>query len=161
MHCLCCEQNPQEGVNIGSMPWQEMTMMWNRYWTNKRREAPTWVEPLPPTLSPNSSAEVSVIECRPLCGCKCICPHRPGKGGRRPCPGCNRLIGPGCCWDHIRKCYHKCADIEPEPDPEPLILGREYYEFRRRLWMHLLSVCLVGVFRRCCAILKAKSCFVS
>ena len=34
---------------------------------------------------------------RSLCTCTCGCRRRPGR--RISCPGCETLVGPGCCWD--------------------------------------------------------------
>ena len=70
----------------------------------------------PEVLSP-------IIEARPLCGCSCRCPHRPGR--RIICPGCNHQVCPKYCWVDGPLC-HLCLrrppppePPAPEPDPEP------------------------------------------
>ena len=59
---------------------------------------------------------------RPTCNCICDCTRRPGR--RIFCHGgCNRLVGPGCCYlglsaDGTPRC-HMCGYGNEEPDPEP------------------------------------------
>ena len=68
-----------------------------------------------------SSPSSEIIECRPQCACTCGCRRRPGKGCRRLCPGCDCLVGPGCCWVSEENLCHVCHEQpDPEPSPEPL-----------------------------------------
>ena len=61
----------------------------------------------------------SINEARPLCGCMCRCPHRPGR--RITCPGCGHHVCPMNCWRDGPLC-HQCMSrppTPPQPEPEP------------------------------------------
>ena len=96
---------------------------------------------------------------RPRCLCRCDCNHRPGKGGRRLCKNCGRLVGPGCCWlgHDIGKC-HLCENgYEPDPEPrekklrsDTRSLGTQSQTTYKRKWMkprfYVLPEVADGVF---------------
>ena len=56
------------------------------------------------------------VPSRPLCACRCGCRKRPGR--RIQCPGCGRLVGPGCapvpCWNQQTGACHLCAEGNPQ-----------------------------------------------
>ena len=56
-----------------------------------------------------------------MCQCWCGCRRRPGRGCRRHCPVCSRLVGPGCCWmgDDVGLC-HMCYQRDAGRSEEEL-----------------------------------------
>ena len=56
------------------------------------------------------------VPSRPLCACRCGCRKRPSR--RIQCPGCGRLVGPGCapvpCWNQQTGACHLCAEGNPQ-----------------------------------------------
>ena len=69
---------------------------------------------------------------RPKCQ---ACGRRPGR--RILCPGCQRQVGPGCCWVETSGRCRECISEQPEPEPECAVVDRE--ALCRVIW--LVTLC--------------------
>ena len=69
---------------------------------------------------------------RPKCQ---ACGRRPGR--RILCPGCQRYVGPGCCWVETSGRCRECISVQPEPEPECAVVDRE--ALCRVIW--LVTLC--------------------